>query len=157
MLQATFLKPFCRYCQIMVTTSDKSRVTLLKPFLYFQNTVTNADKLLAAADELAQTGECNPQEIYGEARLLEERMHAFLSRVQQRRNLLDMSVAFYTHSKEVSFLCVQARGIVTVRNSSFGNVMFSQACVQNSVYRRGEVYTPWAYTPRTPPAHTPLP
>ena len=28
-------------------------------------------------------------------------MHAFLSRVQQRRNLLDMSVAFYTHSKEV--------------------------------------------------------
>ena len=39
---------------------------------------------------------------YGEARLLEERMHAFLSRVQQRRNLLDMSVAFYTHSKEVS-------------------------------------------------------
>ena len=66
--------------------------------------MTNADKLLAAADELAQTGECNPAEIYGEARLLEERMHAFLSRVQQRRNLLDMSVAFFTHSKEVCYM-----------------------------------------------------
>ncbi len=70
--------------------------------LSFQNTVTNADKLLAAADELAQTGECDANEIYGEARLLEERMHAFLSRVERRRNLLDMSVAFYTHVKEVS-------------------------------------------------------
>ena len=25
----------------------------------FQNTITNAEKLLAAADELAQTGECD--------------------------------------------------------------------------------------------------
>lgn len=37
-----------------------------------------------------------------EARQLEERMHGFLSRVERRRGLLDMSVAFYSHSKEVS-------------------------------------------------------
>ena len=67
-----------------------------------QNTVTNADKLLAAAEELAQTGECDPEEIYSEARRLEECMHAFLARVQHRRTLLDMAVAFYTHVKEVS-------------------------------------------------------
>jgi kalirin len=30
----------------------------------FQNTYTNAEKLLAAAEELAQTGECNAEDIY---------------------------------------------------------------------------------------------
>ena len=30
----------------------------------FQNTYTNAEKLLAAAEELAQTGECNADDIY---------------------------------------------------------------------------------------------
>ena len=29
-----------------------------------QNTYTNAEKLLAAAEELAQTGECNADDIY---------------------------------------------------------------------------------------------
>jgi hypothetical protein len=29
-----------------------------------QNTYTNAEKLLAAAEELAQTGECNAEDIY---------------------------------------------------------------------------------------------
>ena len=72
-------------------------------FFIFQNTITNADKLLAAADELAQTGECDPQEIYREARQLEERMHSFLTRVERRRALLDMATAFYTHTKEVRF------------------------------------------------------
>ncbi|XP_013406605.1 kalirin isoform X3 [Lingula anatina] len=67
-----------------------------------QNTITNADKLLAAADELAQTGECDPEEIYNEARDLEERMQNFLTRVEQRRNLLDMTVNFYTHVKELT-------------------------------------------------------
>ena len=31
---------------------------------FFQNTYTNAEKLLAAAEELAQTGECNADDIY---------------------------------------------------------------------------------------------
>lgn len=40
--------------------------------LLFQNTYTNAEKLLAAAQELAQTGECSPNEIYAVARQLEQ-------------------------------------------------------------------------------------
>lgn len=70
--------------------------------LYFQNTITNADKLLAAADELAQTGECNPEEIYREAQELEERMHNFLTSLECRRGVLDMTVSFYSHVHEVS-------------------------------------------------------
>jgi len=69
--------------------------------IFLQNTITNADKLISAAAELAQTGECDPQEIYGEARELEQRMEGFIARVERRRALLDMSVGFYTHTKEV--------------------------------------------------------
>ena len=39
----------------------------IKPILnnfFLQNTYTNAEKLLAAAEELAQTGECNADDIY---------------------------------------------------------------------------------------------
>jgi len=66
-----------------------------------QNTITNTEKLLVAADELAQTGECDPQEIFSEARQLEERMNGFLLRVERQRHLLDLSVALFTHIKEV--------------------------------------------------------
>ncbi|XP_074654482.1 kalirin-like isoform X2 [Tubulanus polymorphus] len=67
-----------------------------------QNTITNADKLLVAAEELAHTGECNPQDIYQEAHDLEARMQRFLMSIERRRNVLDMSVAFYTHVKELT-------------------------------------------------------
>ncbi|GFR65324.1 kalirin [Elysia marginata] len=66
------------------------------------NTITNAEKLLAAADELAQTGECDATEIYSEARELEQRMHQFLSSLQRRRNVLDMTVIFYSHVHELT-------------------------------------------------------
>ena len=56
---------------------------------------------MVAADELAQTGECDPQEIFSEARQLEERMNGFLLRVERQRHVLDLSVAFFTHIKEV--------------------------------------------------------
>ncbi|XP_053386213.1 kalirin-like isoform X3 [Mercenaria mercenaria] len=62
-----------------------------------KNTITNAEKLLAAADELAQTGECNPKEIYNEAQELEERMSSFLAALARRRSALDMTVSFYSH------------------------------------------------------------
>lgn len=39
-----------------------------------QNTYTNAEKLLEAADQLAQSGECEEEEIYQAARDLELRM-----------------------------------------------------------------------------------
>lgn len=67
----------------------------------YQNTYTNADKLLEAAEQLAQTGECDPEEIYQAAHQLEDRIQDFVRRVEQRKILLDMSVAFHTHVKEV--------------------------------------------------------
>ena len=45
--------------------------------------------------------------------------------------------------------------IVTVRNSSCGKVMFSQACVKNSVHRGEGVYTPPRQTTPPPQADTP--
>lgn len=66
-----------------------------------QNTYTNADKLLEAAEQLAQTGECDPEEIYQAAHQLEDRIQDFVRRVEQRKILLDMSVSFHTHVKEV--------------------------------------------------------
>lgn len=71
-------------------------------YLYLsQNTYTNADKLLEAAEQLAQTGECDPEEIYQAAHQLEDRIQDFVRRVERRKVLLDMSVAFHTHVKEV--------------------------------------------------------
>uniref|UniRef100_A0A8C4NB02 Trio Rho guanine nucleotide exchange factor a n=2 Tax=Eptatretus burgeri TaxID=7764 RepID=A0A8C4NB02_EPTBU len=66
-----------------------------------QNTYTNADKLLEAAEQLAQTGECDPEEIFQAAHQLEDRIQDFVRRVEQRKLLLDMSVAFHTHTKEL--------------------------------------------------------
>ncbi|KAK3851641.1 hypothetical protein Pcinc_039994, partial [Petrolisthes cinctipes] len=66
-----------------------------------QNTYTNAEKLLAAAEELAHTGECNPDEIYNVARRLDSHIESFAARVQQRNRLLNMAVLFYTHEKEL--------------------------------------------------------
>lgn len=66
-----------------------------------QNTYTNADKLLEAAEQLAQTGECDPEEIYQAAHQLEDRIQDFVRRVEQRKILLDMSVSFHSHVKEV--------------------------------------------------------
>ena len=65
---------------------------------------------MSAAAELAQTGECDPQEIYGEARQLEQRMEGFIARVERRRALLDMSVGFYTHTKEVGLVVGEGEG-----------------------------------------------
>lgn len=68
---------------------------------YLQNTYTNAEKLLAAAEELAQTGECNADEIYGVAQELEAHIATFAARVERRRQLLQLAVLFFTHEKEV--------------------------------------------------------
>uniref|UniRef100_A0A5F9DRB4 non-specific serine/threonine protein kinase n=1 Tax=Oryctolagus cuniculus TaxID=9986 RepID=A0A5F9DRB4_RABIT len=68
---------------------------------YSENTYTNADKLLEAAEQLAQTGECDPEEIYQAAHQLEDRIQDFVRRVEQRKILLDMSVSFHTHVKEL--------------------------------------------------------
>ncbi|KAG8272548.1 hypothetical protein J6590_039257 [Homalodisca vitripennis] len=64
------------------------------------NTYTNAEKLLTAAEELAQTGECNADEIYSVAHELESHVTSFAARVDQRRRRLDLAVHFYTQEKE---------------------------------------------------------
>ncbi len=56
---------------------------------------------MAAAEELAGTGECQPQEVYGVAQELQRRISAFAKKVQARRHLLNLSVLFHTHHKEV--------------------------------------------------------
>ncbi|KAF0297164.1 Kalirin [Amphibalanus amphitrite] len=67
-----------------------------------QNTYTNAEKLLTAADELARTGECNAEEVYRVAAELDERIAAFVERVEKRRRLLELTVTFYTHFQELT-------------------------------------------------------
>lgn len=67
-----------------------------------QNTYTNADKLLAAAEEFAQTGECNAQEIYLVAKGLEQHINKFSKKVERRRYVLQLGVLFYTHSADLT-------------------------------------------------------
>lgn len=82
-------------------------IKFFNKYLYFnvffslQNTYTNATKLLTAAEELAHTGECAPDEIYAVAQELEAHVSSFAARVEQRRRRLDLAVVFYTHEKEV--------------------------------------------------------
>ncbi|KAI5636985.1 spectrin repeat domain-containing protein [Phthorimaea operculella] len=66
-----------------------------------QNTYTNAEKLLGAAEELARSGECDPEEVLGVARELEAHVAAFAARVDRRRRRLDLAVLLYTHEKEL--------------------------------------------------------
>lgn len=67
-----------------------------------QNTYSNAEKLLSAAEDLARSGEVEPNEIYSVARELEMHVASFAERVAQRKRRLDGAVLFYTHEKEVS-------------------------------------------------------
>lgn len=67
----------------------------------FQNTYTNAEKLLTAAEELSQTGECDASDICSVAAELESHVAAFAARVQARRRRLQRAVNFYTHQSEV--------------------------------------------------------
>ncbi|XP_047543858.1 triple functional domain protein isoform X1 [Vanessa atalanta] len=66
-----------------------------------QNTYTNAEKLLSAAEELARSGECEAEEVLGVARELEAHVAAFAARVDRRRRRLDLAVLLYTHEKEL--------------------------------------------------------
>lgn len=58
--------------------------------------------MLAAAEELAQTGECNADDIYSVARELESHISSFARRVEQRRHILELAVLFYSHVEELS-------------------------------------------------------
>lgn len=73
---------------------------------------------MTAAEELAHTGECAPDEIYAVAQELEAHVSSFATRVEQRRRRLDLAVVFYTHEKEV-FLSIMLCKDVYVRGSLY--------------------------------------
>ena len=100
--------------------------------LTFQNTYTNADKLLEAAEQLAQTGECDPEEIYQAAHQLEDRIQDFVRRVEQRKVLLDMSVAFHTHVKEV---CISSPLLSTLISPTSPISLTHLFCLKLNLYR----------------------
>jgi hypothetical protein len=90
-----------------------------------QNTYTNAEKLLTAAEELAQTGECNAEEIYSVAHELETHVTSFAARVEQRRQRLDLAVLFYTQDKEVSVTAAVFQSVLNSTHSEYANVFFT--------------------------------
>lgn len=105
----TFQGPFCNFVFISGVALKYTdwlffHLILWHWLISLQNTYTNADKLLEAAEQLAQTGECDPEEIFQAAHQLEDRIQDFVRRVEQRKILLDMSVSFHTHVKEVKLL-----------------------------------------------------
>lgn len=78
-----------------------------------QNTYRNAEKLLAAAHELAQSGEVAPTEIHSVVCNLEKHVSSFAERVEQRRRRLDLAVLFYTNEKDLQAFVDQLRDEVT--------------------------------------------
>ncbi|XP_018907690.2 triple functional domain protein isoform X1 [Bemisia tabaci] len=81
-----------------------------------QNTYTNAEKLLTAAEELARTGECKADEIYSVAHELEAHVTSFAARVQSRRRRIDLAVLFYSREKELETWLEELRGEHEGRN-----------------------------------------
>ena len=73
---------------------------------------------MTAAEELAQTGECNADEIYSVAHELESHVTSFAARVEQRRQRLDLAVLFYSQEKEVSSRCLLYNSFSRIRNES---------------------------------------
>lgn len=77
----------CLVTEILSLLEDPRDTSLLTLYLQIivhltlQNTYTNAEKLLAAAAELAQTGECNADDIYSVAHQLG---NIFFSNTYQR-------------------------------------------------------------------------
>lgn len=74
-----------------------------------QNTYRNAEKLLAAAQELAQSGEVAPTEIHSVVLNLEKHVTSFAERVEQRRRRLDLAVLFYSNEKDLQSFVSQLR------------------------------------------------
>lgn len=69
--------------------------------IVFQNTYTNAAKLLEAARHLASSGECNPEEIQKRVDYFEKRVQEFINRVNRRKSLLKLAVNFYSRTQKV--------------------------------------------------------
>ncbi|XP_020600716.1 triple functional domain protein-like isoform X7 [Orbicella faveolata] len=74
-----------------------------------QNTYTNAAKLLEAARHLANTGECNADEIQKRVDYFEKRVQEFINRVNRRKSLLKLAVNFYSRTQKLSELVEQLK------------------------------------------------
>lgn len=109
-----------------------------------QNTYTNAEKLLAAAEELARTGECNSEEISKVARQLQSNISSFAKRVENRRTILNLAVTFYSLDKEINNLVGELRNQVNTTpyvipenkdmiEKMINNFMIQRKSVHNSV------------------------
>ncbi|KAI2803184.1 hypothetical protein BLOT_007307 [Blomia tropicalis] len=105
-----------------------------------QNTYTNAEKLLAAAVELARTGECNSEEISEVARQLRNHISNFAKRVEHRRNILNLSVNFYTLDKDIHNLVSELRNQVCSSPLEVPeNKDVIEKVVDNLVYQRNYI------------------
>ena len=56
-----------------------------------------------SATHLAETKNCDPQEIKTKASQLENEVKTFTSKIKKRRELLKMAVSFYKNTQKVSF------------------------------------------------------
>lgn len=92
-----------------------------------KNTYSNGEKLLAAAEEFAQTGECNPDEIYRVAHLLQQRVQSFVEKVERRRIVLNLAAMFFTHEREIAN-CIQALRSEVQENSPMQAPGTVEAC-----------------------------
>lgn len=107
-----------------------------------QNTYTNAEKLLAAADELARTGECNADEVSEVARQLQNNITNFAKRVENRRTILNLAVTFYTLEKDIN-------GFVTELRNQFISSPFEipenkdiiEKIINNFIMQRKSIHT----------------
>lgn len=72
----------------------------------FQNTYTNAAKLLEAARHLASSGDCNPEEVQKRVGFFETRVQEFIDRVNRRKALLKLAVNFYSRTQKVGEFCL---------------------------------------------------
>ncbi|KAG5888220.1 hypothetical protein JTB14_035569 [Gonioctena quinquepunctata] len=101
-----------------------------------QNTYTNADKLLAAAEELAHTGECDPDEIYSVAHELEAHVTSFAARVEQRRRRLELAVLFYTHEKDLGTWVDELRQDLQCEESVAESLEATERLLEQTVQHR---------------------
>ncbi|XP_057304422.1 triple functional domain protein-like isoform X4 [Hydractinia symbiolongicarpus] len=68
----------------------------------FQDTYHKAKKLLETASQLAETKECDPNEIKLKASQLEIEVKAFTSKIKKRRELLKMAVSFFKNTQKLN-------------------------------------------------------
>lgn len=97
------------------------------------NTYTNAEKLLIAAEEFAQTGECNPDEIYAVAQRLECNISGFAKRVERRRYTLQLAVLFYKHATDLFDWFDQNGSSPDASNSSIYSIPVSVSVCEQQV------------------------